>query len=60
MAGALAQPFHAVGGESNLVSGQTLVGLGLVVGALDGVHNLVDVERDFRTASLDDLHGEIS
>ena len=60
VARATTQPLDAMGGERNLLVGQALVLRNLVVGSLDGIHNLVDVEGHFRAAALDNLHGTSS
>ena len=56
MASAAAQPFNAVGGKRDLIFGKALVRRGVVVGRGDRVHDLLDVERYFRAAALDDFH----
>ena len=48
---------HVLRGELDLAGAQALALLDLGVGTLDGVDDLLDVERDLGTAALDDLHG---
>ena len=56
MARAAAEPLDAVRRQRDLVFGQALLGNDVPVGTLDGVDDLVDVERRLGAAALDDLH----
>ena len=56
MARAAAKPLDAMRRQRDLVFGQALLGNDVPVGTLDGVDDLVDVERRLGAAALDDLH----
>ena len=56
MARAAAEPLDAVRRQRDLVFGQALLGNDVPVGTLDGVDDLVGVERNLGAAALDDLY----
>ena len=56
VAGLLTAIGDVLRGVDDLALGKALAVLHLAVGAVDGVDDLLEIERDLRTASLDDLH----
>ena len=60
VAGVRALVLHVVGCELDLAVRELLVGGGLGVRGLDGVHDLLNVELDLGTVPLDDLHAVAS